>query len=76
MIVSGKVVVFGQSCCIGEKLVVIGKRLSYSGKSGCILAKVVVFGQSCLIRAKVVVIEQSLFSGKVGVFGKKLLQSG
>ena len=71
MIVSGKVVEFGQSFCIGEKLVVIGQKLLYSGKSGCILAKVVVFGQSCLIRAKVVVIGQGLFFGQSGCIWEK-----
>ena len=67
---------FGQIFCIGEKLVVIGQKLLYFGKSGCILAKDVVFGQSCLIWAKVVVIGQSLFLSKVGVLGKKFMQSG
>ena len=51
-------VVFGQSGCIREKVVVFGQRWLYfgkcgfkrvkwfySGKSGCFRAKVVVFGQ-------------------------------
>ena len=50
-------VVFGQNDCIRAKVVVLkqkwlylgkevvfGKKLLYSGKSGCIRAKVVVFG--------------------------------
>ena len=72
---SGKVVVFGQSGCVREKVVVFGQRWLYSDKSGFILAKDVVYGQSCCIPAKVVVIGQSFYSGKVVVFGQKLLQS-
>ena len=30
----GKVVVFGKSGCIGEKVVVIGQKVLYYGKSG------------------------------------------
>ena len=33
---SGRVVVFGQSCCNREKLVVIEQKWLYSGKSGSI----------------------------------------
>ena len=40
------VVVFGQSCCIQAKKVVLFEQ------SGCIGAKVVVFGQSVCLRAK------------------------
>ena len=51
LLYSGKVVVFGQSCCIQEKVVYSGKvvlfrkNCLYSGKSGSIQAKVDVFGQ-------------------------------
>ena len=46
-------------------MVLVGKKLLYSGKSVCIRAKVVVFGQSGCVRAKVVVLGQKLFySGK------------
>ena len=64
-------------------MVVLGKKLLYSRKSGCIrtkggciLAKDFVIGQSCCIREKVVVIGQNLYSGKMVVFRQKLLQSG
>ena len=49
-------VVFGQSCGILTKAVVIGRKWLQSGKSGCIRAKVVLFGQNCYIWAKVVVV--------------------
>ena len=65
-------VVFGQSCCIRAKLVVIEQKLLYSSKSGSIRAKVFQFGQNgsnwaklfylcknCSNRAKVVVFGQS-----------------
>ena len=44
-------VVFGQSGCIRAKLVLIGKKWFYSGKSGSIREKAVVFEQSCCNRA-------------------------
>ena len=69
-------VVFGQSGCDRKNVVAFGKKWLYSDKSGYILAKDVVFGQSCCIWAKVVVIGQSFYSGRVVVFGQKLLQSG
>ena len=46
--VFGKMVVFGQRCCIRARAVVLGQ-------SSCIRAKVVVFGQSGCFRAKMVV---------------------
>ena len=55
---SGKVVVFGQGCCIRARLLYSGK-VVVSGKGGCIRSKVVVFGQKWL------------YSGKVVVFGQK-----
>ena len=58
------------------KVVVLGEKLLYSCKSGCIRAKEVVFGEIGCVRAKLVVFEQSgciwtrwLVSGKVVVFG-------
>ena len=59
--VRAKVVVMGQSSCVGKtvctraKVVVFEQKWLYLGKSGFILAKVVVFGQSGCIRSKVVV---------------------
>ena len=61
---SGKVVVFGQSCC-------------FRGKSGCIrakwlyLAKVVVFGQSGCIRQKWLYSATWLYLGKVVLIEQK-----
>ena len=46
--VFGRMVVFGQRCCIRARAVVLGQ-------SSCIRAKVVVFGQSGCFRAKTVV---------------------
>ena len=43
---SGKVIVFRQSGCIRAKVVVLGLKWLYSGKSSCIRAKFVVFGKS------------------------------
>ena len=57
-------VVFGQGGSIRTKLIVIGKKLFYSGKSGCnpetvvVLGKVVVFWQSGCNREKMVVLGQ------------------
>ena len=48
-------VVYGQSGCIRVKVVLIGQKLFFSGKSDCFWAKVVVIGQCCCIRSKVVV---------------------
>ena len=47
-------VVFGQSCCIREKVVLIGQKLMKSGKSGLIRAKVVLLGQKWLFSDKMV----------------------
>ena len=52
-------VVLWQSSFIRAKVVVIGKKWIYSGKSGSIRAKVMFFGQKWLS------------SGKVVLFGKK-----
>ena len=52
--ISAEVVVFSQSGCIPEKVVVLWQKLLYSDNNGCIRAKVVLFGQSGCIRAKVV----------------------
>ena len=57
-------VVFGQGGSIRTKFIVIGKKLLYSGESGCNPETVVVFGPSGCIREKVV------------VFGQKLLYLG
>ena len=46
--VFGKMVVFGQRCCIRARAIVLGQ-------SSCIRTKVVVFGQNGCIRAKMVV---------------------
>ena len=59
-------VVFAQSGCIRVRVVVLGQKRLYSGKSSCIRAK-------CLYREKEVVFGQS---GCVVVFRKKLLSSG
>ena len=48
MVLFGKMVVFGQSCCIWAKVVLIGQNWLYSGKSGSNRAKVVLFGQKWL----------------------------
>ena len=68
-----KVVVFGQSAFIGEKVVVFGQ-------SGCNRAKVVVFGQGGRIHAKLVVFGQSgcirakwLYSCKIGFIRAKVV---
>ena len=76
-------VLFGQSNCIREKLLVIGKVLLFgqkwlcSGRNGFILPKVVVFGQNGCIQAKVVVLGQKwlcsgewLYSDKMVALGK------
>ena len=68
---SGKVAVFENNSCIRVKVVVFGKMLFYSGKSGCIQVellysdksgcireKLTLFGQGCCIQAKVVVFGQ------------------
>ena len=70
-----------QGCCIRAKVVLIGEKWLYSGKSGCIRVKwlysdkVVVFKQSGCSREKALVFGQSssirakwLYSGKVDVF--------
>ena len=43
---SGKMVLFGNSGCIREKEVVYRAKMAVLGRSGCIRAIVVVFGQS------------------------------
>ena len=69
---SGKVVAFGKRESIRAKVVLIGQKLFYTGRSGSIRAKVVVFGQSSCIRAKVLVIGQKwIYSGKSGSFRAK-----
>ena len=54
-------VLFVQSNCIREKLLVIGKVLLFGQKWLYFWAKVVVFRRSCCIRAKVFVLGQSDF---------------
>ena len=44
LLYSGDVVLFGQSICIRARVVVLGQKWLYSGKSGCNRGKVVVFG--------------------------------
>ena len=62
-----KVVVIRQSGCIRAKVVVFGKKLLYSGKSGCVhakwlyLGKVVVFGQRLFYLGKSACIVAKLF---------------
>ena len=46
--VSGKMVIFGQPCCIRARATLLGQ-------SSCIPTKVIVFGQNGCIRAKMVV---------------------
>ena len=73
--------IFAQGCCIRVKVVVFGL-------SGCIWSRVVVFVQNCCMRArklcsgksgyireKVVFGQICLYSGKVVVFGHKMLYS-
>ena len=50
-------VVFGESGCIRDKMVVFGQKWLYSEQSGCIRAKVVVLGHKWLNLGKVVVLE-------------------
>ena len=50
-------VVFVESSCIPEKVVVFGQKCLNSGNSGCIRAEVVVFGQKCLYSGNVVVVK-------------------
>ena len=57
-------------------MVVLGEKWLFSSKSGCIRAKWWCSGKRSSILAKVVVFVQSLYSGKVVIFGQKLLQSG
>ena len=52
-------VVFGQSCCIWAKVVLIGQNWLYSGKSGSNRAKVVLFDKKWLFLGKVVAFRQS-----------------
>ena len=59
LLYSVKMVVFGKSCCIRAKVVVVGQKWLYSGKSGSILAKVVVFWQKWI------------YSSNKTVFGEK-----
>ena len=62
-------VVFGQSCCIRAKVVVLGQKGLFSDESCSIRAKVVVLGQSGCVRANVIVFGQKLlYSGKVVLF--------
>ena len=48
-------VVFGQSCCIRAKVVVIRQKWLCSGKSGSIRAKVILLRQKMLLFCKVFV---------------------
>ena len=67
---SAKVVVLGQSRCIGQKWL-------YSCKAVVFWQGLVIFGQNCCIRAKVVVFGQSSrVWAKMVVFGENLLYSG
>ena len=62
-------VVFVESSCIPEKVVVFGQKCLNSGNSGCIRAEVVVFGQKCLYSGNVVAFHPKWsYSGKSGVF--------
>ena len=68
---------------IRAKVVVIGQKYLYSGKSGCsrqsgcIRAKVVVFGQKWLYSGKVVVFRQKwLYSVKSGCIWAKVVLIG
>ena len=63
-------VVFGEGGCILANVVVIGKKLLYSGKSGCNRANWLCSLKSACIRAK------WLYSGKVVDLGQKWLCSG
>ena len=64
-------VVFGQSGCIGEEVVVFAKKLLYLGKSGCFRAKWLYSGSSGSIWEKVVVFGKIGFiQAKVVVFGQ------
>ena len=68
----GKLVVFRKSGCIratslySGKVVVLGQKWLYSGKSGCISRKVVVSGQKWLFSVK-----SGCVGVKVVVFGQK-----
>ena len=81
---SGKVIVFGPSFCIRDKVgFILGKggctpaKWLYSCKSDCTRAKFVLYGQRICIRAKFVLFEQKLlYSVKVFIFGQKWLYSG
>ena len=54
-----------------SKVVVIGQKLLYSGKSGCSGAKVVVFGPKLLYSGKNGCIgAKCLYSAEVDLFGK------
>ena len=44
--------VFGQSCCVRKKVVLIGQKWLYSGKSGCNLKNMVLFRQKWLYSGK------------------------
>ena len=67
-----KMVVFGQSCCIQQKWLYLGKVVVFGQK--LYLGKVVVFGQKCLYFFKVVLFGQSGFVlEKVVVVGQKRL---
>ena len=44
--------VFRQSGCIPSKVVVLGQKCLYSGKSSCVGAILIVFGQSGCITEK------------------------
>ena len=87
---SGKVVVFGQSCCIRAKVVVFGQKWLYSsqmvvfGQKSLYSGKMVLFGQKWLYSGKLVVSGQNWYylrkgdciRKKVVVFGQKWLYSG
>ena len=55
---SGKVDEFGQGGCIGTKVVVLGQRWVYSGKSSCNRENWLYSVKSCCFCAKVVVLGQ------------------
>ena len=65
-------VVFGERGCIRVKLMYSGKVVVF-GLKDCILAKVVVFQQSGCIGAKLLYSGKVFQSGKMVVFGQKLL---
>ena len=74
-------VVIGQSGCIPAKVVVLLKKRLYLGKGGIIRAKVVIFVQSGSVVSATLyycgcIRTRWIYSGKVIVFGEKLLYSG